>query len=112
MDAPELPKSPFEAFEQNGVVNGINGTQRPSTPPNRTGMALTEYSANPQTPSPEKADRVKSVLPEDLLLPDGTPDVRIGKILCSLQGQSDPNLDNSTSASSPRRHPASTKPVK
>ena len=79
MDAPELPTSPFEAFGQNGTANGVNGangTQRPSTP-SRPGMSLTEYSANPQTPSPEKRDRVKSVLPDDLLLPDGTPDVRI-----------------------------------
>lgn len=77
MDAPELPTSPFEAFGQNGAANGVNGAQRPSTPPTRPGMSLTEYSANPQTPSPEKTDRVKSVLPADLLLPDGTPDVRI-----------------------------------
>ena len=76
MDAPELPNSPFESFEQNGVVNGVNGSQRPTTPPTHPGMSLTEYSANPQTPSPEKRDRVRSVLPDDLLLPDGTPDVR------------------------------------
>lgn len=77
MDAPDLPNSPFEAFGQNGLTNGVNGTQRPSTPPTHSGMSLTEYSANPQTPSPEKRERVKSVLPEDFLLPDGTPDVRI-----------------------------------
>ncbi|SPO02096.1 probable ILV1 - anabolic serine and threonine dehydratase precursor [Cephalotrichum gorgonifer] len=74
MDVPELLESPMAAAAPNGVVNGINGTDRPSTPPSKVGMSLTEYSSNIQTPSPEKRDRVKSVLPDDLLLPDGTPD--------------------------------------
>lgn len=76
MDMPEIPDSPFESFGQNGAVNGVNGDQRPFTPPSRLGMTLTEYSAYTQTPASEKQDRVKSVLPDDLLLPDGTPDVR------------------------------------
>lgn len=76
MDVPEIPDSPFESFGQNGAANGVNGDQRPFTPPARPGMSLTEYSAYTKTPVSEKQDRVKSVLPEDLLLPDGTPDVR------------------------------------
>lgn len=76
MDVADIPDSPFESFGQNGGVNGVNGDQRPFTPPSRPGMSLTEYSAYTQTPVSEKQDRVRSVVPDDLLLPDGTPDVR------------------------------------
>lgn len=61
----------------NGHTNGVNGDHRPVTPPNKNtgGMSLTEYSANPKTPSSEKRLRIKSVVPDDFLLDDGTPDV-------------------------------------
>ncbi len=72
----ELQDTPVETTGPNGTVNGVNGTHRPVTPPNKTGiMSLTEYSANPQTPSPEKREKIRSVVPEDFLLPDGYPDV-------------------------------------
>ncbi|CAI4219277.1 unnamed protein product [Parascedosporium putredinis] len=47
----------------NGHTNGVNGDHRPVTPPNKNtgGMSLTEYSANPKTPSSEKRLRIKSV---------------------------------------------------
>jgi len=65
--------------ETNGLVylpNGINGDDhRPVTPPQRNGMSLTEYSANPKTPSPERRQRIKGVVPDDFLLEDGNPDV-------------------------------------
>lgn len=59
----------------NGIHKETNGTARPETP---TGtMALTEYSANPSTPPSEEArSRMKHLVPEDLLLPNGYPDVR------------------------------------
>lgn len=59
----------------NGTVEGLNGDKRPRTP---TGtMALTEYSANPSPPSEER--RAKSLVPEELLLPNGYPDVSFSR---------------------------------
>ncbi|KAF9876865.1 threonine dehydratase [Colletotrichum karsti] len=68
---------PVVAVMTNGTLNtnGVNGDHppRPRTPqPN--GMSLTEYSANPSTPPEEKRNRIKNVVPEDYLLPDGNPD--------------------------------------
>lgn len=57
----------------NGAVNGVNGDRRPETPTGN--MSLTEYSANPSTPSEEKRARIKQVVPEEFLLPTGYPDV-------------------------------------
>lgn len=56
----------------NGAHKEPNG--RPETP---TGtMSLTEYSVNPSTPPSEEArTRMKQLVPEDLLLPNGYPDV-------------------------------------
>ncbi|CAF3501888.1 unnamed protein product [Fusarium graminearum] len=56
----------------NGTANGTNDDSRPQTP--MTGMALTEYSANPSTPSAEKQARLKEIVPEEYLLPTGYPD--------------------------------------
>jgi threonine dehydratase len=64
------------AVMANGVVNGAHGNDRPHTPSN-TDMALTEYSVHPKTPSEEKRARIKKVIPEDYLLPNGYPDVRL-----------------------------------
>ena len=58
--------------ETNGDA-GVNG-YRPETPAGR--MALTEYSINPSPPSSERrSDRMRQLVPEDLLLPNGYPDV-------------------------------------
>ncbi|KAF7561361.1 hypothetical protein G7046_g2783 [Stylonectria norvegica] len=58
--------------DTNGTVNGTNGYFRPETP---TGsMSLTEYSANPSTPSDEKRARIRQIVPEEFLLPTGYPD--------------------------------------
>lgn len=59
----------------NGTANGTNDDSRPQTP--MTGMALTEYSANPSTPSAEKQARLKEIVPEEYLLPTGYPDVSL-----------------------------------
>ncbi|KAI8417919.1 hypothetical protein FOFC_00480 [Fusarium oxysporum] len=69
---------PIVAVPANGAVNGTtNGTNgdshsRPHTP--MTGMALTEYSVNPSTPSEEKRARIKEIVPDEYLLPTGYPD--------------------------------------
>ncbi|KAH7155684.1 tryptophan synthase beta subunit-like PLP-dependent enzyme [Dactylonectria estremocensis] len=69
---PSLQEPPAANGPTNGVTNGTNGDARPFTP---TGtMALTEYSANPSTPSEEKRARIKQVVPEEFLLPTGYPD--------------------------------------
>ncbi|KAF4124968.1 threonine dehydratase [Geosmithia morbida] len=49
-----------------------DASKRPRTP---TGsMALTDYSVNPTTPSAEKRQLIKEIVPEDFLLPNGHPD--------------------------------------
>lgn len=74
------------ASEKNLVVNG-NGDHEfdenetpttPSTPPRIAGLSLTEYSANPSPPLRiETQSRLREQLPEDFILPNGYPDVRI-----------------------------------
>jgi threonine dehydratase len=51
-----------------------NGLASPRTP-KQTGLALTEYTANPSPPSGSPKDRSSGV-PESFLLPNGYPDVR------------------------------------
>ena len=71
-----------DATDPHGVVeineearSRANGSdsRRPHTP---TGsMALTDYSVNPSTPTDEKRQRIRDIVPEDFLLPNGHPDV-------------------------------------
>ncbi|KAH7313457.1 tryptophan synthase beta subunit-like PLP-dependent enzyme [Stachybotrys elegans] len=69
---PALSEPALIEASPNGAVNGINGHNRPSTP---TGcMSLTEYSANPSTPSEEKRAQLSKIVPQDFLLPNGFPD--------------------------------------
>lgn len=63
-------------------LNGVDGLPRPETPAG--GMALTEYSANPSPPS-ERRERLRGVVPDDLLLPDGYPDVRRRRPMAAAQ---------------------------
>lgn len=81
----ESTETPVVAVMTNGTLNGVNGDHapRPRTP-QPSGMSLTEYSANPSTPPEEKRNRIKTVVPEDYLLPDGNPDVR--DIFTALNG--------------------------
>lgn len=60
--------------EPNGVVQETNGHRRPETPAGR--MALTDYSINPSPSSEEKRAKLRQAVPDDLLLPNGYPDVR------------------------------------
>ncbi|KZL85115.1 threonine ammonia- biosynthetic [Colletotrichum incanum] len=71
----ENAEPPVVAVMTNGTLNGVNGDHppRPRTPQPQ-GMSLTEYSANPSTPPEERRSRIKGVVPDDFLLPDGHPD--------------------------------------
>lgn len=63
---------------------GTNGSRRPHTP--QGSMALTDYSVNPSTPSAEKRQRIRDLVPEDYLLPNGHPDVRTTRLsICENQ---------------------------
>lgn len=53
--------------------NATNGLVSPRTP-KQTGLALTEYTANPSPPNESSRDK-NSVIPEAFLLPNGYPDV-------------------------------------
>ena len=57
----------------NGTPESPDGQSQPETP--TWGMALTEYSVNPSPPSEEKRARIRELVPEDYLLPNGYPDV-------------------------------------
>ena len=60
----------------NGKLEYHNDSNEPSRPETPTGsMSLTEYSANPRTPSEEKRALLREQVPADLLLPNGFPDV-------------------------------------
>jgi threonine dehydratase len=52
---------------------GTNGILTPRTPKN-TGLALTEYTANPSPPSESPRPRTNDVIPDAFLLPNGYPD--------------------------------------
>ncbi len=71
---PSLNGVPTAQLATNGTEESLNGYSRPETPTG--GMALTEYSINPSPPSEEKRNRIKALVPEDYLLPNGYPDVR------------------------------------
>ena len=64
--------------EINGGASETNGHRRPETPAGR--MALTDYSINPSPPSEQKKARLRQVVPADLLLPTGYPDVCIPRL--------------------------------
>ncbi|GKT92178.1 LOW QUALITY PROTEIN: threonine ammonia-lyase [Colletotrichum tofieldiae] len=72
---PESTEPPVVAVMTNDTLNGVNGHHppRPRTPQPQ-GLSLTEYSANPSTPPEERRSRIKGVVPDDFLLPDGHPD--------------------------------------
>lgn len=70
-----------ESDDPHGVIEINNrnnrryghGTHRSHN--SRTSMALTDYSINPSTPSDQKRQRIRDMIPEDFLLPNGHPDV-------------------------------------
>ncbi|KAI1318216.1 threonine dehydratase-like protein [Xylariaceae sp. FL0255] len=52
--------------------NGVNG--HTSRTPSLTGLSLTEYSANPSPPSESLQSRIREIVPDEFLLPNGHPD--------------------------------------
>lgn len=83
MSGPTDP--PVVPVMTNGTTNGVKDEERPQTPKNLVnGMSLTEYSANPSTPAEVKRNRIKAIVPEEYLAPNGFPDVRFPSFLSSL----------------------------
>ncbi|KAI1500166.1 threonine dehydratase [Biscogniauxia marginata] len=67
------PATPVDAVLANGVRNGVNG-HVPRTP-SRSGLSLTEYSANPSPPpSEDNQARIRTIVPHEFILPNGHPD--------------------------------------
>jgi threonine dehydratase len=66
-----VPDYSRPATPENGTGTGTNGIVSPRTPKN-TGLALTEYTANPSPTS--ESPRPNNVVPEAFLLPNGYPD--------------------------------------
>jgi hypothetical protein len=63
----------------NSNSNGLySGVQTPRTPLS-SGLALTEYTANPSPPTETVKQKSQSAVPEAFLLPNGFPDVRKAK---------------------------------
>ncbi|EHL00377.1 putative Threonine dehydratase, mitochondrial [Glarea lozoyensis 74030] len=68
-------------MENGGLPNGdskVNGTpstngSRPRTPSLNT-LSLTEYATNPSPPSADPRSKIRGVVPEEFLLPNGYPD--------------------------------------
>jgi threonine dehydratase len=77
---------------ENGVVVNGKGIEngRPRTPSLNT-LSLTEYSTNPSPPSESPRSKVKGVIPDEFILPNGYPDVGL-----SLLFQLISNIWNST----------------
>ncbi|PHH85082.1 hypothetical protein CDD83_923 [Cordyceps sp. RAO-2017] len=70
---PSLNGFPAAPPASNGFAqDAVDSLARPETPSGT--MALTEYSANPSPPSGERLLGSRSLVPDDLLLPDGHPD--------------------------------------
>jgi threonine dehydratase len=68
-------------------VNGTNGSVTPRTPKQTSGLALTEYSANPSPPLENPLSKAQKAIPEAYILPNGTPDVRHTLVAYSFEEQ-------------------------
>ncbi|RYO88766.1 hypothetical protein DL764_008683 [Monosporascus ibericus] len=63
---------PVDAVMANGVENGVNSHS--PRQPSLSGLSLTEYSANPSPPSEDHQARIRNIVPEEFILPNGHPD--------------------------------------
>jgi hypothetical protein len=59
----------------NGIAKGDGTESRPRTP-NMNTLSLTEYSTNPSPPSQSPRSKIRGVIPDEFILPNGYPDVR------------------------------------
>jgi hypothetical protein len=64
----------------NGIANGDGTESRPRTPSLNT-LSLTEYSTNPSPPSQSPRSKIRGVIPDEFILPNGYPDVRFPNLL-------------------------------
>ena len=87
---PPVPVADVETHNGHNGVNGTNGTngtpKRPSTPlrtPSFSGFSLTEYSAV-SPPSERNNIKIKKLVPDEFLLPNGYPDVGALPMFLSL----------------------------
>ena len=64
------------AAVENGAVygNGLTNGSRPRTPSLNT-LSLTEYSTNPSPPSASPRSKIRGLIPDEFILPNGYPDV-------------------------------------
>ncbi|KAF2691775.1 threonine dehydratase-like protein [Lentithecium fluviatile CBS 122367] len=69
---PPQPDYSRPTTPENGA-NGTNGMISPRTP-KPTGLALTEYTANPSPPSGDPKSKAQEAIPPAFVLPNGTPD--------------------------------------
>jgi threonine dehydratase len=58
----------------NGNGTPTESTSRPRTPSLNT-LSLTEYSSNPTPPSQSPKSKVKGLIPDEFILPNGYADV-------------------------------------
>lgn len=70
-------------MENSILPNGdskVNGTKSATAPRPRTpsfnALSLTEYATNASPPSGDPRSKIRGVIPEEFLLPNGYPDVR------------------------------------
>ena len=73
---------------ENGILvngNGNGVTSRPRTPHSNS-LSLTEYSTNPSPPSESNGlSKVRGVVPQEFMLPNGYPDVFPHLIFCGME---------------------------
>lgn len=73
---PGPPAVPIDVALANGThANDVNGRGHVPRTPSLSGLSLTEYSANPSPPSEDKRARMRQIVPDEFLLPNGHPDV-------------------------------------
>ena len=76
---------------ENGMPNGTYSLD--DHRPKHTSLALTEYSANPSPPSSTPGERAhKAGVPEDLLLPNGFPDVSLYELISFNRSRIQPTI--------------------
>ncbi|KAK3322072.1 putative threonine protein [Apodospora peruviana] len=72
MASSETPELPLATGTSTRETNGVNGVH--SRTPSVGSFALTEYSAKPSPPSEDKRTKMKNIVPNEFLLPNGNPD--------------------------------------
>ncbi|KAK3940033.1 tryptophan synthase beta subunit-like PLP-dependent enzyme [Diplogelasinospora grovesii] len=77
MDSSEITTPPLVNggnLDGSPTANGSSTPQTPQRTPSLSSFSLTEYSAKPSPPSEDRKTRVNKIVPDEFLLPNGTPD--------------------------------------